>query len=163
VTLQIQNWNAIAARAENGVIGINNRLPWSIPADMKWFGEATNGQILVLGRKTLESLRARRPQNTYLVLTRDKDYSSPASNVELIHGLDQIPADDPLGRSIWICGGSSLYQEALSRCAYLYLTTIKAHYEGDAYFPPFEDQFLLEETLQEDEQMMIQRYRNKLL
>ena len=159
--MQVNNWNAIAAMSENRVIGLGNRLPWRIPADMDWFTSATNGQILVMGRKTLESLQVLHPQNTYIVLTRNQDYRADMANIQAIHDVAHIPATDPAGRSIWICGGGEVYRQTLSRCRNLYLTTIKECCEGDTFFPAFEDAFLLAETLQEDSRMTIRRYQNK--
>lgn len=159
--MQINNWNAIAAMSENRVIGNRGQLPWRIPEDMNWFKSATDGGVLVLGRKTLESMQTLHPRCTYLVLTRNKAYTPPAPNVHAIHSTDQIPANDPLGRSIWVCGGVTLYRETLPRCQYLYLTTLKQPYEGDAFFPPFEAYFHLEKTLQETDQIIIQRYKNR--
>ena len=159
IALQRNNWNAIAAMSRNRVIGIGGRLPWRLPADMAWFKKATDGQVLVLGRKTLESMRIH-PQNHYIVLTRNRTYALDAPNVEVIHDLERIPTADLSGRSIWICGGNTIYQETLFRCRYLYLTTVKSNYVGDAFFPIFEDHFLLEEILHEDDTIIIQRYQN---
>ena len=160
--LQGNKWNAIVAMSENRVIGRSNRLPWRIPSDMAWFNEITDGQILVMGRKTLESMKTLRPRNSYLVLTRDKGYAPPAPNVEVIHDLADIPAGgETSGRGVWICGGSAIYRKTLPKCRYLYITTVKMTCEGDAFFPPFEDLFGLEETISEDSQIIIQRYKNK--
>jgi len=161
--LRVNQWKAIVAMSENCVIGNAGCLPWDIPADMAWFGEVTEGQILVFGRSTFESLRALRPQNTYIVLTSDKDYDPAVPNVKVIHETGEIPVAGPIGRTVWICGGSVLYRETLARCEELYITIIKADYEGDAFFPAFEDQFEFMETLQEDDLMVIRRYRNKYL
>jgi len=158
--LQIKPWNAMAAMALNRVIGADGRLPWQIPADMAWFKKVTDGGILVLGRKTLESLQALHPQNTYLVLTHDQSYIHTAPNVHPIHDLAGIEGFQTPGKSIWICGGSEVYRQTLSMCQTLYLTIIKATYEGDAFFPSFEDTFQLEKTLHEDHQIIIQRYQN---
>ena len=161
--MQVNQWNAIVAMSENRVIGMKNQLPWHLPEDLAWFRAKTHGQVLVLGRKTLESLPSLRPENHYIVLTRNTAYTPLAPHVEIVHELTDIPTADPAGRSIWICGGSELYRQTLPYCAYLYLTTVKATYEGDTFFPPFEDQFAPEETLRETEQFIIRRYRNNSL
>jgi len=158
-TVQINKWNAIAAMAQNRVIGANGKLPWHLPKDMAWFRSMTEGQILVAGRKTLESMPIL-PQNTYLVLTRDKSYTPPVPNVTAIHNLAQIPAEPPAGRSIWICGGSAVYAATLPHCRYLYLTTIKQIVDGDTHFPPFADTFRLDKTLDDNDRFILERYKN---
>jgi len=157
--LQVNNWNAIAAMAKNHVIGTDGRLPWHIPEDLAWFHAMTEGQTLIVGRKTLESM-PNLPQNAYLMLTQDKSYVPAASNVRVIHDLSQVPNRDLAGRGIWICGGSAVYAAALPYCQYLYLTTVKGDFTGDAYFPPFSDTFQLDETLRDNAQLTIARYKN---
>jgi len=163
ITLQKNKWNAIAAMSENRVIGKDNQLPWHIPQDMAWFLKATDGQTLVFGRKTFASLQRLHAQNRYVVLTRRKDDIPIAPNVTVIQEPQQIPPVDQLGQAIWICGGAGLYRAVLPQCQYLYLTTVKSIYEGDAVFPKFEDLFSPDKTLHEDETIIIRRYRNNFL
>lgn len=157
--MQTHNWNAIAAMARNRVIGTGGKLPWHIPEDLAWFHTMTAGQLLIVGRKTLESMPIL-PQNAYLVLTRDKAYLPPASNVQAVHALSQIPNQDPDGRSIWICGGGAVYEAVLPYCRYLYLTTIKEDAVGDVYFPTFSHMFRPDQTLDDNDRFTITRYKN---
>jgi len=146
--------------SENQVIGNRDRLPWRIPEDLAWFHSVTEGQTSVVGRKTLESMPIR-PQNTYLVLTRNEAYVPTASNIKVIHTLEEIPKAAPDGQPIWICGGSAVYRATLEMCQYLYLTTVKAVYEGDAYFPEFSDTFTVDKIIKETDKIRIARYKNK--
>ena len=154
-----KNWIAIVAMAQNGVIGKENTLPWRIKADMDWYLGETRGQIIVCGRKTLQSIKTLWPENQYFVLTRDETYRSPAENVKVIRDITQVPESDPDGRKIFICGGAEVYAACLPMCQYLYLTTVKKDYAGDAYFPAYKEHFTLEKTQYEDDEILIQIFK----
>jgi dihydrofolate reductase len=131
----------------NRVIGAGNRIPWHLPEDFKWFKQMTTGQVIVMGHKTFESIGRALPNRTTIVLTRS---GGVIPGVLVAAELGQIdPADPALaGRDIYICGGAQIYQQALPLCSDLYLTLVQRVVEGDALFPPFEDQFeLIEEVL----------------
>jgi dihydrofolate reductase len=131
----------------NRVIGAGNRIPWHLPEDFKWFKKMTTGQVIVMGRKTFESIGKPLPRRTTIVLTRSPE---PIPGVRTVLDLGQIdPGDSSLaGREIYICGGAQVYEQALARCSDLYLTLVQRVVEGDVLFPLFEDQFeLVEEVL----------------
>ena len=135
----------------NRVIGAGNRIPWHLPEDFKWFKKMTTGQVIVMGRKTFESIGKPLPNRTTIVLTRSPQ---PIADVRTISDLSQLSQVDPAlaGREIFICGGAQLYQQALPLCSDLYLTLVQRVVEGDTLFPPFEDQFeLVEEVLDRPE------------
>ncbi len=151
-------FKAIAAMSLNRVIGAGNRIPWHLPEDFRWFKQMTTGQVIVMGRKTYESIGKPLPNRATLVLTR-----SPASipGVRTIPDLRQIDAADPAiaDRQIFICGGAQLYQLVLPLCSDLYLTLVQRVVEGDTLFPPFEDQFKLAEEVLVRPQFKILHYR----
>ena len=135
----------------NRVIGAANRIPWHLPEDFKWFKKMTTGQVIVMGRKTFESIGKPLPNRTTIVLTRSPE---AIAGVRTISDLSQLSQVDPAlaGREIFICGGAQLYQQALPLCSDLYLTLVRRVVEGDTLFPPFEDQFeLVEEVLDRPE------------
>ena len=135
----------------NRVIGAGNRIPWHLPEDFKWFKKMTTGQVIVMGRKTFESIGKPLPNRTTIVLTRSPQ---PIADVRTISDLSQLSQVEPAlaGREIFICGGAQLYQQALPLCSDLYLTLVQRVVEGDTLFPPFEDQFeLVEEVLDRPE------------
>src|SRR3954468_4355520 len=103
---------AIAAMSLNRVIGAGSKIPWHLPEDFKWFKQMTMGQIVVMGRKTFESIGKTLPGRSTVVLTSGTE---PIPGVLTIANLDQIDAASPViaGRSIYICGGARLYEEAL--------------------------------------------------
>src|SRR5262245_11472573 len=134
--------NAIAAMSLNRVIGANNKIPWHLPEDFKWFKKMTTGHVLVMGRKTYESIGKPLPNRTTIVLTRS---SEPLPGVETISELTQLDSTNSslAGREIFVCGGAQVYQQALPLCSDLYLTLVKRVVQGDTLFPPFEEQFTL--------------------
>jgi dihydrofolate reductase len=136
----VKPFKAIAAMSLNRVIGAENRIPWHLPEDFKWFKKMTTGQVIVMGRKTFESIGRPLPNRTTIVLTRSL---ATIPGVRTISDLGQIDRADPTlaGREIYICGGAQLYQQALPLCSDLYLTLVQRVVEGDTLFPPFEDQF----------------------
>jgi dihydrofolate reductase len=150
-------FQAIAAMSLNRVIGAGNNIPWHLPEDFKWFKKMTTGHVIVMGRKTFESIGKPLPNRETIVLSRTP-FSHPG--VKTIHSLDELPAL-AAGRQVFICGGAQVYAQALPRCSDLYLTLVKRHVEGDAFFPPFEDRFELAEEIQDGPEFKILHYRNK--
>jgi dihydrofolate reductase len=152
------HFKAIAAMSLNRVIGAGNRIPWHLPDDFRWFKRLTTGHVIVMGRKTFESIGKPLPNRTTLVLTRS---STPIPGVRIISDLRQInPADPDLaGRDIFICGGAQLYKQALPLCSDLYLTLVQREVEGDTFFPPFEDRFELAEQVLDHPDFRILHYR----
>jgi dihydrofolate reductase len=152
-------FKAIAAMSLNRVIGAGNKIPWHLPEDFKWFKRITTGHILVMGRKTFESIGKPLPNRTTFVLTRS---SQVISGVETIADPAEIRARLPENdqREIFICGGAQVYEHTLSLCSDLYLTLVKRTVEGDAFFPIFEDQFTLKETIKQNPEFEIRHYVN---
>src|SRR5512143_2535787 len=141
-------FKAIAAMSLNRVIGAGNKIPWHLPEDFKWFKQLTTGQVIVMGRKTFESIGKPLPNRTTIVLTRSP---APIEGVRTASNLDQLQSLLPefVGRELFICGGAQVYEQALPLCSDLYLTLVKRNVEGDIFFPAFEDQFELLETVTE--------------
>jgi len=144
----------------NRVIGAGNRIPWHLPEDFKWFKKTTTGHVIVMGRRTFESIGKPLPNRTTIVLTR-----SPwlIPGVRTIADLRQIDPTDPAlaGREIFICGGAQLYEQALPLCSDLYLTLVQRVVEGDTIFPPFEEYFELAEEVLERPEFKILHYRKR--
>lgn len=121
----------IAAIARNGVIGIDGRLPWRIPADLKRFKALTLGGTLVMGRKTYETIGRPLPGRTSVVVTRQPDWT--AEGVLVAHTLEdalaQIVGDG------WVAGGGEIYAAAMPYADRLELTEVDEEPEGDTLFP----------------------------
>jgi dihydrofolate reductase len=156
----VKSIKAIAAMSENRVIGNGNKIPWHIPEDFKWFKEMTTGQVVVMGRKTFESIGKPLPNRMTIVLSRSH-FSYPG--VKTISDLKELPSNSPefSGKEIFICGGSQIYEQLLPRCSDLYLTLVKRVVEGDAFFPSFEDRFELAEVVREAPEFKILHFRSK--
>lgn len=150
-------FKAIAAMSENRVIGNGNTIPWHLPEDFKWFKQTTTGHIIVMGRKTYESIGRLLPNRSTVILTRS-ELNVPGA-VMLKDLADLKPAED--GRETFICGGAEIYGQMLPQCSDLYLTLVKRTVEGDAFFPPFEEEFELVETLRDTPEFAIRHYRRK--
>ena len=153
----IKHFKAIAAMSENRVIGNGNKIPWHLPEDFKWFKKMTTGNIIVMGRKTFESIGKPLPNRETVVLSRGQ-FQYPG--VRTISDLSQIdPAKE--AREVFICGGAQIYEQALPLCSDLYLTLVKRNVEGDAFFPRFEERFDLVEEIMDGPEFRIVRYRNR--
>lgn len=143
----------IVARADNGVIGRDNGLPWRLSEDMKYFKATTMGKPLVMGRKTFESVGRPLPGRTTIVVTRDRDFG--AEGVKVTHDLDsavrlaeEVAKADGVDE-VMIAGGAEIYAQALDRAGRIYLTEIHAAIDGDARFPDL-DPSTWRETARED-------------
>jgi dihydrofolate reductase len=132
-------WKAIAAMARNRVIGQGNRIPWHLPADFQWFKRTTLGGILVMGRRTWDSIGRPLPGRETFVLTRSPISIPGARVLADIEELRQATHADE--RQVWICGGADIYRQLLPDCSDLYLSLVNAEPKGDAFFPPFEALF----------------------
>jgi len=153
-------FKAIAAMAENRVIGHGNKIPWHLPEDFKWFKQTTTGHVLVMGRKTFESIGRPLPGRETIVLTRGA-WSHPG--VKTAAGLDSLRLVSDDARTVFICGGAQVYAQALPLCSDLYLTRVKRTVEGDTLFPPFENLFEFVEVLLEKPEFTVVHYRNTSL
>jgi len=132
----------IVAVANNGVIGVNNRLPWHLPQDLKYFKVQTLGKPIIMGRKTYESIGRPLPGRINIVVTRSADWVAP-EGVLVAHefGEAQKLAENVLislvnqADEAMVIGGSELYTAALPCADRVYLTAINADIDGDAFFP----------------------------
>lgn len=152
-------FKAIAAMSLNRVIGAGSKIPWHLPEDFKWFKKMTTGQVIVMGRKTYESIGKPLPNRTTIVLSRSL---APIPGVGAVCDLAHIQSDcgSFAGRDIFICGGAQIYQQTLPFCSDLYLTVVKQVVDGDAFFPEFEHSFKLKEELQDNADFKILHYCN---
>lgn len=133
----------VAAVAENGVIGVDGDMPWHLPEDLKHFKETTMGHPVIMGRTTYESIVAGLgeplPGRTNIVLT-SRDLDVP-EGVEVAHGIEEVldiarAVDDEVA---YIVGGATVYEQLIDRADRMILTEIDATYEGDTYFPEWNE------------------------
>jgi dihydrofolate reductase len=127
----------VVARATNGVIGKDGRLPWHLPADLKRFKALTTGTVMIMGRKTFESLPGLLPGRRHLVLTRDKGWR--AEGAEVASSVDEaLAAAGPA--TVSVIGGAQIFALFMPLADRLELTEILAEADGDTVMPdPRED------------------------
>jgi dihydrofolate reductase len=123
----------IAAMAENRVIGINNTLPWRLPADLRHFRQLTTGHHVIMGRRNYESIGRPLPDRTNIIVTRNPSYQAPGCQVKhsLVDAL-QNTQNDP---EVFIIGGAEIYRQAIGDADRIYLTLVHAEISGDTFFP----------------------------
>ena len=133
----------IAALARNGVIGIDNGLPWRLRADLQHFRALTMGHPILMGRKTWESLGRPLPGRRNFVVTRDAQFH--AEGTEIFHDTEEAIAAATDADRLFVIGGAQIYTTLLPRADRLELTEIGADVSGDAHFPPFDRADFIEE------------------
>lgn len=128
----------IAALAENRVIGKDNDLIWHLSADLKRFKALTTGHHIIMGRKTFESIGKPLPNRTTVIITRNTDYQVEGCITahSLEAALDQAKGDD----QAFIIGGAEIYKQALCLVDRMELTRVEAEFDGDAFFPEFNEE-----------------------
>lgn len=125
----------VAAMAADRVIGIDNRLPWHLPEDLRHFKAVTLGKPVVMGRKTFESIGRPLPGRHNIVVTRQPDWQ--ADGVACAHGIDEALRLAGNVDEVCVIGGAELYAQALAVADRLLLTEIDLTVDGDARFPDF--------------------------
>jgi len=129
----------LVAMDKNHVIGIDNSLPWQLPADLKFFKEKTIGKNVVMGSVTYDSIGKPLPGRRNIVITR-KETGYP-DEVELVHGMDQLKQMDKANpeEELFVIGGGNIFEQVLPFADRMYITWIEAEFEGDTYFPEFDE------------------------
>ena len=126
----------VAAVAANGVIGLDNRLPWRLPQDLQHFKALTLGHPVVMGRRTWESIGRPLPGRQSIVVTRSTQFAAPGCRV--VHSFDEALAVAGNAAEVFVIGGGDLYRAALPAAQRLMLTEIRRDFPGDAFFPEFD-------------------------
>jgi len=124
----------IAAVSSNWCIGLDGKIPWSIPDDMKHFRDTTTGGVVVMGRKTWEFLPSKHkplPMRTNVVLTRTSEYILPVGVIR----AESLHEVSTMYKHIFVIGGANVYKQALSTATSMILTIVNAVVHGDTYFP----------------------------
>lgn len=145
--------NLIVAVDKNWAIGKDNRMMWSIPADMKFFRETTKGNIVIMGRKTLESFPQGQPlkNRVNIVITRKKDYK--VKDAVIVHSVQEaVEEAKKYEGELFVIGGESIYRAMLEYCDTAYITKIDHAYDADTYFPNLDEDDAWEMTKISEEQ-----------
>jgi len=126
----------IVAKSENNIIGNKGRIPWYIPNDLKRFKEITTNNVVIMGRKTFESLPEEYrplPNRINIILSKDKSFKTNCCMVfnDLKKAIRKAGSD----KEIFIIGGGEIYKESLKYADKVYMTEVDGEFEGDTYFP----------------------------
>jgi len=132
----------IVAADENNAIGKENKLPWKLPKDMKFFKDTTMGKPILMGRKTFESFGGKPlPGRLNIIVTRNEDFVAPEGVLvyhnltKALYRMNEEPQDEG-----FVIGGSEIYEQAMKHADRIYLTKVHTKVEGaDSYFPPIDD------------------------
>lgn len=125
----------VAALAENGVIGRDGQLPWRLPEDLKRFRRLTLGNVILMGRKTWDSLGKPLDGRENRVLTRDPTFAAEGATV--FHRLDEA-LELPSDRALMVIGGAEIYRQTLPLAERLELTEVWSEVPGDTRFPVYD-------------------------
>ncbi len=138
----------VAAIAENGVIGRDNKLPWRLKSDLRYFKAVTMGKPVVMGRKTYLSIGRPLPGRTNIVVTRDKSFSAPGVIAALtLDRAMQIARGDALRRgagAIAVIGGTEIFEQTMPAADRLVLTRVHLSPQGESTFPQIDPKAWLE-------------------
>jgi dihydrofolate reductase len=137
----------VVARAQNGVIGRGGKLPWHIPADLKRFKALTMGSVMVMGRRTFDSLPGLLPGRRHIVLTRDQGWS--AEGAEVAHSIEEA-LDFAGGQRVSVIGGAEIFAMLLPFADKIELTEVLDDSPGDTILPDPRNSGTWRETLGEE-------------
>ena len=129
----------IAAVSSNGIIGCGGKIPWKLDHEQKIFRRLTEGGIVIMGRKTFESIGHALPNRITVVLSRTHSYT--ATNLITCRSLSEAfkyTEEHFPSKTVLIAGGETVYRESLPFCSTLYITEVETQAEGDARFPDFD-------------------------
>ncbi|MEI8651878.1 type 3 dihydrofolate reductase [Pseudoalteromonas sp. Hal273] len=125
----------IAAMANNRVIGLDNKMPWHLPADLQHFKKVTTGKPVIMGRKTFESIGRPLPGRRNIIITRNSEYT--AQGIEVVTTPDAALELVATAEEVMIIGGGNIYEQFLPKAERLYLTFIDLDVKGDTQFPDY--------------------------
>lgn len=127
----------IAAIGKNNELGKDNQLLWNIPEDMKHFRDTTRGHVVIMGRKTFESIGKALPNRRNIVITRDANYSK--DGVDVTNSLEEAIRLCENSEEVFIIGGGEIYKQALPFASKLYITHVHKEYDADKFFPEIKE------------------------
>lgn len=156
----VNSWIAVAAMANNRVIGRDGQLPWHLPGDLKFFKNLTSGGTILMGRKTYESIGRPLPKRRNLVLSRS-NFDAPG--IEVFSSVEAVREALGPGETVYVIGGAEIYRLTMDLWTEVYLTRVKRTVEGDTFLPPFEDRFADPETVHEEDDFAVERFCRRVV
>ena len=125
----------IVAKAKNNIIGKDNQLIWKLPADLKHFQELTTGHVIIMGRKTFESLGRVLPNRKHIIFSQNPNFKVKEENVQIVHSMLEIQEYIENEEENFVIGGSMIYHLLMPYVTKMYVTEIQEEFEGDSFFP----------------------------
>jgi dihydrofolate reductase len=137
----------VVAVSENNAIGKDNQLLWHLPADLKHFKNITTGHVIIMGRKTFDSIGKPLPNRRNIVITRQQELQ--LEGAEVVNSLEDAIQLAENEKEIFVIGGAQIYEQAMAICHRIYLTRVHQYFDGDAFFPAIDEQ-IWKEVAKED-------------
>ena len=125
----------IVAKAKNNTIGKNNQIVWNLPEDKKRFQSITDGHVIIMGRKTFESLGKVLPNRKHIVMTENQSLSIADENVEIVHSMLELQQYIEDENENFVIGGAMIYNLLMPHVTKMYVTELDKDFEGNALFP----------------------------
>jgi dihydrofolate reductase len=126
----------VVAMTEDRVIGNDNGIPWHIPEDLEHFKRLTTGGVVIMGRKTFQSIGRPLPDRHNLIVSKTL---AEVDGAEVVPSLEAaIERASQFHKDIFFIGGREIYKKALDIAGFMYVSWIPGHAEGDTKFPPFD-------------------------
>jgi dihydrofolate reductase len=141
--------SSVVAISENNAIGKDNKLLWYLPTDLKHFKQITNGQTIIMGRKTFDSMGKPLPNRRNIVITRNPDLK--LDGAEVTNSVAEALSLCKTEKEVFIIGGAEIYKQAMDQTNRIYLTKVHQRFDADAYFPEL-DMTKWVETAREEHQ-----------
>lgn len=146
--------NLIVAVDDKWGIGYQNELLVRIPADQRFFRETTTGNVVIMGRKTLESFPGKQPlkNRTNIVITKKEDYQ--VKDAIVVHSVEEAlkQVEGIPDEKVFVIGGASIYEQMLPYCNVAHVTKIAYTYRADTFFPNLDEKTDWEITAESEEQ-----------
>ncbi|WP_214482462.1 dihydrofolate reductase [Bacillus sp. SM2101] len=143
------SFSFIVAVSKNGVIGVDNKLPWNLSNDLKYFKSKTTGKNVIMGRKTFDSIGKPLPNRENYILTRERNYQQEGCHV--YHSIDEIIKYLPVDKENMVIGGGEVYKLFSPYVDKIYLTKVDVIIEGDTFFEVPKGFIVIEEEKHYDE------------
>ncbi|MBO5143692.1 MAG: dihydrofolate reductase [Clostridia bacterium] len=125
----------IVAKAKNNTIGKNNQIVWDLPEDKKRFKNLTDGHVIIMGRKTFESLGEVLPNRKHIVMTENHALSIADENVQIVHSMLELQQYIEDENENFVIGGAMIYNLLMPHVSKMYVTELDKDFEGNAIFP----------------------------
>ena len=125
----------IVAKAQNNIIGKDNKLLWHIKDDLKRFKNLTTGHVIIMGRKTFESLGGILPNRKHIIFSQNPDFKVENENVKIVHSMLEIQEYIESEEECFVIGGAMIYNLLMPYVNKMYVTEIYKDFEGDTFFP----------------------------